>query len=54
MMLLGPIFAANNMTELKLGKGSWSGHILSAIAKYWLRLLRMDSLEAVRTCYGCS
>jgi hypothetical protein len=26
MILLGPRFSANNLTELKFGKGSWSGH----------------------------
>jgi hypothetical protein len=39
------------MAELELGRDSRRGKVLSTIAKYWLRLLRMDSLEIVRVCY---
>jgi hypothetical protein len=45
-----PRFAANNVTELELGRDSTRGTVLSTTAKRSLRLLRMDSLEIVRTC----
>jgi hypothetical protein len=51
-IILGvPRSAANNVAELELGKDSRRGIVLSTIAKYWLGLLRMDSLEIVRACY---
>jgi hypothetical protein len=46
-----PRSAANNVAELELGRDSRRGKVLSMIAKYWLRLLRMDSLEIVWACY---
>jgi hypothetical protein len=46
-----PRSAANNVAELELERDSKRGKVLSMIAKYWLRLLRMDSLEVVRACY---
>jgi hypothetical protein len=51
-IILGmPRSAANNVAELELGRDSRRGNVLSTIVKYWLRLLRMDSLEIVRACY---
>jgi hypothetical protein len=51
-IILGvPRFAVNNLTELQLGRESTWGKVLSTIAKYWLRLSRMGSLEIIRTCY---
>jgi hypothetical protein len=44
-------FEANNVAKLELGRDSRKGKDLSTIVKYWLRLLRMDSLEIVRACY---
>jgi hypothetical protein len=39
------------VAELELGRDSRRGKVLSTVAKYGLRLLRMDSLEIVRACY---
>jgi hypothetical protein len=51
-IILGmPRSVANNLAELELGRDSRRGKVLRTIVKYWLRLLRMDSLEIVRACY---
>jgi hypothetical protein len=46
-----PRSAANNVTELEFERDSRRGNVLSTIAKYWLCLLHMDSLEILSTCY---
>jgi hypothetical protein len=46
-----PRLAANNVAELELGRVSRRGKVLNRIAKYWLRLLGMDSSELVKMCY---
>jgi hypothetical protein len=38
-----PRFAANNVAELELGTVNRNGKVLSPIAKYSLRLSRMDA-----------
>jgi hypothetical protein len=43
IMLGMPRSAADNMTELELRRDSRRGKVLSTIAKYWPRLLGMDS-----------
>jgi hypothetical protein len=50
-MLGVPRFEASNLAELELGRDSRRGNVLSSIEKYWLRLLRMNYLEIIRTCY---
>jgi hypothetical protein len=45
LILGAPRFAANSVAELELGRDNRRGKVLSTVAKYWLRLLRMDSLE---------
>jgi hypothetical protein len=42
--------AVNNVAALELLRDSRRGKVVSTISKYWLRLLRMDSLEIVRAC----
>jgi hypothetical protein len=51
-IILGvPRFAANNMAELELEKNNRKGKFVSMIAKYWLRLLHLISVEILRMCH---
>jgi hypothetical protein len=50
-IILGvPTSAENSVAGLKLGRDSRRGKVLSVTAKYWLRLLGMDSLKIVSAC----
>jgi hypothetical protein len=46
-----PRYTANNVAELELWRDIRRGRVMNMIVKYWLRLLCMDSLEIVRSCY---
>jgi hypothetical protein len=46
-----PRFAEISVGEPELERDSTRGKVLSMTVKFWLRLLCIDSLEIVRTCY---
>jgi hypothetical protein len=44
-------FAANGVAELKLGRDSRRGKVMSTLVKYSQRILQMDKEDLVRVCY---
>jgi hypothetical protein len=41
----------NGVTELKLGRDSRRGKVMSTLVRYSLRILQMDKNDLVRVCY---
>jgi hypothetical protein len=46
-----PIFAANAVAEIELGRDSRRGKVLCLAVKYWLRTIQMDKEELGWVCF---